>query len=63
MLDGVNKSLDKQIDILESILLKNKTLKCLLEILDNSSLDNYYIGAGCINQTVFNYYHHYDIEY
>ena len=63
MLDGVNKSLDKQIDVLESILLKNKTLKYLLEVLDKSGLENYYIGAGCINQTVFNYYSGYDIEY
>lgn len=61
ILNGINKSIDEQISILEKILLQNKTLKELLEILSKSNLKNYYVAAGCINQTVFNYYHGNDL--
>lgn len=60
---GENKPLLEQIEILEKILLQNKTLKLVLTILSESNLKNYYIGAGAINQTVFNYYHDYDLDY
>lgn len=63
MLDGYNKGLSEQISILKEILYKNNKLRYLLEKLDESGISNYYIAAGCINQTVFNYYHGYDIEY
>lgn len=56
-LNGVNKSISEQIDILETILLQNEKLKEVLTILSKSKLRNYYVAAGCINQTVFNYYH------
>ena len=58
---GVNKPLLEQIKILETILLKNEKLKTLLERLANTDLENYYVAAGCINQTVFNYYHGYPL--
>ena len=35
----------------------------LLKILEEDELENYYVTAGCINQTVFNYYHDYEIDY
>lgn len=35
----------------------------ILKILENDCINNYYVGAGCINQTVFNYLHGYDIQY
>ena len=54
---------DKQIKLLESILLSNIKLKEILVRLSKSKLDNYYVAAGCINQTVFNYYHGYDLNY
>lgn len=60
---GENKPLLEQIEILEKILLQNKILKQVLTILSESNLTNYYIGAGAINQTVFNYYHDYDLDY
>lgn len=60
---GENKSLLEQIEILEKILLQNKTLKQVLTILSESNLTDYYIGAGAINQTVFNYYHGYELDY
>lgn len=52
---------------LEKILNKNKTLMELLKRLeqyqkDNPDFKNYYVGAGAINQTVFNYFHKYPVE-
>lgn len=62
-LNGINCSLQEQLIILEKILNKNIKLMELLKILENDGLENYYVTAGCINQTVFNYYHDYDIYY
>lgn len=62
-LDGRNQSLEKQIKILEEILLQNNRLKEILVRLSKSNLKDYYIAAGSINQTVFNYYHDYDLNY
>lgn len=68
MLDGSNKSIDIQIEILKEILFKNEKLVETLKVLEeyakkNSKFRNYYVGAGGVNQTVFNYYHGYDINY
>ena len=60
--DGKNKDLIFQIKLLEKILLKNETLKKLLDKLDEYNLENYYVAAGAINQTVFNYYHGYPLD-
>jgi len=60
---GTNKTLSEQINILEEILLKNKKLEELLIRLSKSNLNNYYVAAGCINQTIFNYYHDYELDY
>jgi len=63
MIIGTNKSINYQLKILEEILLKNQKLKNILEILSKSNLKNYYVAAGSINQTVFNYYHGYELDY
>ena len=52
-----SKNLNEQLKDLEEILFKNETLKEVLKRLEKSNLKNYYVGAGCINQTVFNYLH------
>ena len=62
-LNGTNKALNEQIKILERILLSNERLKEILIRLSESTLSNYYVAAGSINQTVFNYYHGYDLNY
>lgn len=54
---GMNKTISEQISILEQIILQNEVLREVLIILSQSKLRNYYVAAGCINQTVFNYYH------
>ena len=60
---GANKPLEEQIEILTKILSQNKKLMELLKILESDGLENCYVGAGAINQTIFNYYHDYDICY
>jgi len=63
VLDGRNKDISRQIKIFKKILLMNNNLKYLLQLLDDLDIDNCYIGAGCINQTIFNYYHGYELDY
>lgn len=68
MLEGKDKAIDIQLDILEKILSKNNKLMNVLRILEkyaekNSKFKNYYLGAGGVNQTVFNYYHGFDLNY
>lgn len=68
MLEGVNKPIDIQINILKEILFKNEKLLQTLKVLEeyakeNPKFKNYYLGAGGVNQTVFNYYHEYDLNY
>ena len=62
-LKGSNLPINEQIDILIKILKKNKILISILKILEKDGLKNYYLGAGAINQTIFNYYHDYEIDY
>ena len=63
MHSDVNVSINEQLLHLEEILSKNTKLMEILKILDNDGIKNYYVGAGCINQTVFNYLHGYNIDY
>ena len=68
MLEGKNKSLNEQLLVLESILNKSKKIKEISRVLEqyskeNQDFKNYYLAAGCINQTIFNYYHNYDLDY
>ncbi len=60
---GENKPVLEQIEVLEKILRKNKKLMRVLEILEQDGLQDCYVGAGAVNQTVFNYYHDYEINY
>ena len=63
IVDGFNVSIHKQLDVFEQILRLNTKLMKILEILADDGIENYYVGAGVINQTVFNYLHGYDIDY
>jgi len=62
-LNGFNLSIDEQLIILEKILRMNVKLMKILEILEKDGIKNYYVGAGAINQTVFNYLHGNEIDY
>jgi len=60
---GDNKTLSEQIKLFKEILLQNKKLIALLQILDDLGIPDCYVTAGCINQTVLNYLHGYEIDY
>lgn len=64
---GAYKNIQEQIKILEEILKQNKILWEILIHLEqyqkeNPKFKDYYLSAGCINQTVFNYYHDYPLS-
>lgn len=68
MLDGLNKSIDIQLEVFEKIISTNEKLMKTLDVLEKYALENsnfkdWYIGAGGVNQTVFNYYHGFESDY
>lgn len=60
---GCNLDLFAQIKLLHEILKKNTPLYNLLEKAAQPGLADYYVGAGCIAQTVWNYQNHNDLMY
>mgnify|MGYP002802818813 CR=1 FL=1 len=62
-LEGKNKPVEEQMEILHAILKEHTKLYQILKALEKSGLPNYYLAAGCINQTVFNYYHDFPLDY
>ncbi|MEN6316521.1 MAG: nucleotidyltransferase family protein [Clostridiaceae bacterium] len=52
---GFNTDLQSQIEQLTEILKRSETLYDVIKKANNIGLQNYYIGAGCITQTVWNY--------
>ena len=52
---GFNTDLANQIELLSQIIKQNKVLYDVIEKACNIGLQNYYIGAGCITQTIWNY--------
>ena len=68
LLIGKDKNINEQLIILEKILRKNKKIMKILTILqeyakEKDDFKSHYLAAGCINQTIFNYYHNYEIDY
>ncbi len=55
LLNGYNEDIYKQLKILESIIMSNKIISEAIERAHILDINNYYIGAGCIAQTVWNY--------
>lgn len=51
-----NQCLDMQLSTFISILEKNKQLMMVLDYISNLSLPNFYIAAGSVFQTIWNYY-------
>ena len=52
-----NQDFQKQIDLLEKILLQNSVVKEVLKLAPSLGMPNWYLGAGCVAQTVWNYFH------
>lgn len=67
-MNGFNKNIQEQLKIFERIIKKNKKLMAVLKVLEEYSKTNprfkdYYVGAGSVNQTVFNYLSGNEIDY
>ena len=58
---GKNETLQRQIEILHEILQLNQPLYDAIKENAKLGLENYYIGAGCIAQTVWNYQNENDL--
>jgi len=52
---GFNADLQKQAQLLHEILKQNIILYSVIEKARDLGIKNYYIGAGCVTQTVWNY--------
>lgn len=57
------QTLEKQLEFCVSILEKNQELMDVLHFIDQLSLPNYYIAAGAVFQTIWNYQDHKDLNY
>ena len=61
--DGLNKDISTQINMLENIIMLNSNLKKILIKSKELKITDYYIGAGCIAQTVWNFLSDNPIDY
>ena len=55
MADGFNQDISEQVQALERILSRSPMIREALDRAQSLDIDNYYIGAGCIAQTVWNH--------
>lgn len=55
LLSGYNSDINTQLKILKKIISKNEKLYTVINRAQRLGISNYYIGAGCITQTVWNY--------
>jgi len=63
LLNGYNLDIQEQLKILEKIIMLNESLKIAIERASLLDIDDYYIGAGCITQTIWNYLSNNPLEY
>ena len=56
-----NKDFQTQVDILEEILRKSPVIQEVMLLVPKLEIPQWYLGAGCVAQTVWNYYHHFDL--
>lgn len=50
-----NKDLGTQIHVLQSVLQQNRLIQQIFDCADQLQMPQWYLGAGCIAQTVWNY--------
>ncbi len=62
-LPGFNENLKRQINFLAEIIEKNAVLSTIIKKAPKLGLKHYYIGGGCIAQTVWNYQNGMDLLY
>lgn len=63
LLNGYNLDIHLQLKVLESIIMSNEIINIAIERARLLDIDDYYIGAGCITQTVWNYLSDNPLEY
>ena len=60
---GYNTDINRQIKHFKEIIFSNEILSNILTNAENVGLDCYYIGAGCIAQTIWNYQMNRELNY
>lgn len=60
---GYNVDVEEQLKLLEEIILNNNVLSDILFKADSLGIENYFIVAGCVNQTVWNFQNENDSMY
>lgn len=63
LLNGYNSDIQTQLKVLENILMLSGSINTAIERAKLLDMDNYYIGAGCIAQTIWNYLSNNPLEY
>jgi hypothetical protein len=59
---GVNLDLNSQMELLLNIIRKNPIVETVFQRIHSLPLDQYYVGAGCLTQTTWNYLSGYDLR-
>lgn len=62
-LNGFNLDVNAQLKVLEKIIMASEVINTVIERARELDFDNYYIGAGCIAQTVWNYLSNKPLDY
>ena len=62
ILNAYDKPIEYQLKVLKKIIKKNKILMEILTVLEKLDINDCFVAAGAINQTVFNYLHGYEID-
>jgi uncharacterized protein len=63
MINGYNLDIYSQCKSLEKIIMSSEIINIAVERAERLNIDNYYIGAGCVAQTVWNYMSNCPLEY
>lgn len=63
MLIAYNQDLQSQLDYLEKILKQNEIISEILKRTPNLQMPNWYLGAGCLSQTVWNWQHNFELTH
>lgn len=63
MIQSYNLDIDIQSKRLAEILMSSELVHSAVERASQLNIENYYIGAGCITQTVWNYLSEYPLDY
>jgi hypothetical protein len=57
-----NQDLKTQVDYLERILMQNKAIENILRLVRELQMPNWYLGAGCVAQTIWSKLHGFDLN-